>query len=123
MADPLPDQIRRARMRAGLSQEQLATHLSVTREQLSNYERGRCPNIPTQVTAAIAKALHERFEVDNCIIAPDGTIERSTVPQDQLCFQFDTEQVFPEATVKIRPSRETLLITATVPLRLLKSRG
>jgi transcriptional regulator with XRE-family HTH domain len=103
-------QIREARKFRGLSQRQLANHLSVTREQLSNYENGKSAP-PINVVAEIAAALDWEFEVGGCKISKDQ-LKPSSVPpsQPQLCFAYDTEHRFSDAALTIKPSRKSIVI-------------
>jgi transcriptional regulator with XRE-family HTH domain len=110
----LGDQIRKAREKAGLSQEQLASNLTVTREQLSNYERGKSA-IPANVIAEIAEALGIGFVIGNCRIAmKDLKRPAPGTPAQQLCFSYGVEHRFAGANVTIRPIKGSLLIKATM---------
>jgi transcriptional regulator with XRE-family HTH domain len=107
-------QIRDARKRARLSQKDLAAHLSVSREQLSNYENGKsAPAV--NVVAEITAALDTEFEVEGCKIAK-GDLKRSKTVSSarQLCFVYDTEYRFTAATLTIRPSKRSIVINAVV---------
>jgi transcriptional regulator with XRE-family HTH domain len=111
----LGDQIRTAREKAELSQEELAKSLSVCRGQLSNYENGKCPPNVNVVTE-IAEALGTEFIVRGYRISRNDIRRLSPTPTpEQLCFEFGMEHRFPVATVTIKPSRESILITAIVP--------
>jgi transcriptional regulator with XRE-family HTH domain len=107
-------QIRDARKRADLTQEELAAHLTVSREQLSNYENGKSAP-PVNVVAEIAAALDTEFEIAGCKIAKDD-LKRTPVapPEQQLCFAYDTEHRFKTTTLSIRPSHKSIIITAVV---------
>ncbi len=107
-------QIRDARKRAGHTQEELAAHLSVSREQLSNYENGKSAP-PVNVVAEIAAALDTEFEIAGCKIAKDD-LKRTPAapPEQQLCFAYDTEHRFKAATLTIRPSHKSIIISAVV---------
>ena len=110
-------QIRQAREAVGISQKQLATKMSVSRAQLSNYENGKC-GVPTHVAAEIAKALEMVFVVRGCRIGHDLASEpQLPVEARQLCLTFDTEHTFPESAVTIKPTRESIVITATIARR------
>lgn len=111
----LGEQIRKARNAAGISQERLAETLSVTREQLSNYENGRCA-APVNVVTEIITALRAEFVVGGCRIAVDDLKQRSTDPiPQQLCFAYDTEHRFSPATVTIKPTAHSIHINAVIP--------
>jgi len=107
-------QLRRARERAGLTQGQVAKHLSVTREQLSNYENGKQAP-PVNVAAELAKALGTEFVVRGCRIGLDlRSRPLLGAPAEQLSLNFDTEYTFPVARVTIMPMRDSIRITAAV---------
>jgi transcriptional regulator with XRE-family HTH domain len=108
-------QIREARKRAGRTQVELAVHLSVSREQLSNYENGKSAP-PVNVVAEIAAALDTEFEIAGCKILKDDLKRTTTAPpEQQLCFAYDTEHRFSPATVTIKPTEHSIHITAVVP--------
>lgn len=107
-------QIRDARKRAGHTQEQLAAHLTVSREQLSNYENGKSAP-PVNVVAEIAAALNTEFEIAGCKIAKDDLKRTPGAPREQqLCFAYDTEHRFKPTSLTIRPSRTSIIIRAVV---------
>jgi transcriptional regulator with XRE-family HTH domain len=111
----LGEQIRKARKAAGMSQEQLAETLSVTREQLSNYENGKSAP-PVNVVTEIISALRVEFVVGGCRITLDDLKQRSVQPiPRQLCFAYDTDHRFTPATVTIRPTEHSIHISAVVP--------
>ncbi len=111
----LGEQIRKARSAARISQERLAETLSVTREQLSNYENGRCAP-PVNVVAEIITALRVEFVVGGCRIVIDDVKQRSAQPiAQQLSFAYDTEHRFSPATVTIKATEHSILISALVP--------
>jgi len=111
----LGEQIRKARNAAGISQERLAETLSVTREQLSNYENGRCAP-PVNVVTEIVTALRVEFVVGGCRIALDDQKQRTVQPvPQQLCFAYDTEHRFSPATVTIKPTEHSIHISAVIP--------
>ena len=111
----LGEQIRKARKAAGISQEQLAKTLSVTREQLSNYENGKSAP-PVNVVTEIIRALRVEFVVGSCRITLDDLKQRPVQPiPQQLCFAYDTEHRFTPATVTIRPTEHSIHISAVVP--------
>jgi transcriptional regulator with XRE-family HTH domain len=110
----LGDQIRKARERIGMSQKELANGLSVTREQVSNYENGRCAP-PVNVVAEIAKALNVEFVVGGCKIGcNDANATPLQKPAQQLCFAYDTEHRFAATTLTIKPRAGSILISAVV---------
>jgi transcriptional regulator with XRE-family HTH domain len=107
-------QIRDARQRAGMTQKELATHLTVSRETLSNYENGKSP-ATVNVIAEIAQALDTEFEIGGCKVAKGDFKRTQDAPSaQQLCFAYDTEHRFKTATFSIRPSRNSIIINAVV---------
>jgi transcriptional regulator with XRE-family HTH domain len=107
-------QIRTARQAAGISQKQLATKMSVSRAQLSNYENGKC-DVPTHVAAEIAKALEIVFVVRGCRIGHDlANQPQLALEAHQLSLAFDTEHSFPDSAVMIKPTRDSIVITTTI---------
>jgi transcriptional regulator with XRE-family HTH domain len=110
-------QVRMARQTAGISQAQLATKMSVSRAQLSNYENGKC-DVPAHVASEMAKALGIVFVVRGCRIGYDLANEpQLTVEASQLCLAFGTEHAFPDSAVTIKPTRESIVITTTIARR------
>src|SRR2546427_7968396 len=113
----LGDKIRKARRQADLSQQELAKSLSVSRGKLSNYENGKCP-ANVNVITEIAEALGTEFIVRGYRIARNNGRQTPLVPlAEQLSLAFDVEHRFPGAALTIRPSKESILITAIVPRR------
>ena len=107
-------QIRAARKRTGHTQEELAAHLTVSREQLSNYENGKSAP-PVNVVAEIAAALDTQFEIAGCKIAKnDLNHTPAAPPEQQLCFAYNTEHRFKGATLTIRPNYKSIVISAVV---------
>jgi len=110
-------QIRNAREVAELTQAQLAKSLSVSRAQLSNYENGKSPPNVNVVTE-IAKALETEFVVGGYRISRDDLIQRpAEAAGEQLCFEFGREHRFSVASVKIMPSKDSILIETVVSRR------
>ena len=60
-------QIRDARRRAGMTQQELARHLTVRRETVSNYENGKTPAL-VNVIAEMAQVLDAEFLIGDCKI-------------------------------------------------------
>jgi transcriptional regulator with XRE-family HTH domain len=112
--EELGRQIRNARMGAGMSQENLAMKMSVSRPQLSNYENGKS-DVPARIAAEIAEALGVYFIVGGCRIGPNFTkLSQPSIEAHQLCLEFDTEHHFPSSAVTIKPTRDSIVITATI---------
>jgi transcriptional regulator with XRE-family HTH domain len=105
--------IRAARESRGLNQQELADRLETSRPSISAYENGKTAP-PVDLVAKISKILEVDFTVAGFVIGR----EQSASPKlaiEQLCLEFDTECVFEGAVVKIKPSKETILITASFP--------
>jgi transcriptional regulator with XRE-family HTH domain len=112
----LGNQIRAARQKAELTQGELSKSLSVSRGQLSNYENGKCPPNVNVVTE-IAEALDTDFYIRGYRIGRNGISQAPPMISEQLCFEFGLEHRFPASTVTIKPSKDSILITAIVPRR------
>lgn len=113
----LGSQIRLERRKAGFTQEALAQKLSVTREQLSNYENGKsAPSV--NIVTEIAEALGVELVVRGYKIAPaDVTpVPRAAPKPEQLTLAFGTEHRFGAASVSLTPATEGDSITLKVTL-------
>ena len=91
-----------ARLYAGLSQQQLADRLSVSRVQLGNYEKGKSA-IPVNILTEIAAALGvDSFTIAGYKVVPHTyTPKPVPAPSQQLPFPFGIEQRFANASVNI----------------------
>jgi transcriptional regulator with XRE-family HTH domain len=110
-------QIRTARLNAGLTQEALARKLSVTREQLSNYENGKsAPSV--NIVTEIAEALRVELVVRGYkIISADVKPSVPPVPKpEQLTLAFGAEHKFRAASVSLTPATQGNSITLKVVL-------
>lgn len=107
----LGQQIRKARISAGLTQGQLAEKTSVKREHISNVELGK--NSPAvKIVTDIAKALNTTFRVDGCLIEPSSTGGSSLHPPaapEQMMLDFDVEYRFSAQSVSLTARSETEL--------------
>lgn len=105
----LGEQIRAARISAGLSQEALASKTSVKREQISNIERGKCAPAVNIVTE-IAAALGRDFEVGGCRIGRTREeIQSGRGPAEiphQTSFEFDVQHRFEAASLTVTSVHE-----------------
>jgi transcriptional regulator with XRE-family HTH domain len=109
----LGKQIRDARERRRLTQEELANRLGTSRPTLSAYENGKTAP-PVDLVTEIARILEVDFTAAGFVIGR----QQSAAPKlavEQLCLQFGTEHVFEGAIVRINPSRESILVTAVFP--------
>jgi transcriptional regulator with XRE-family HTH domain len=111
----LGDQIRKARVAKGLSQEALATKTSITRAQISHIENGKSAPAVNIVTE-IAAALDTDFFVDGYRIANVSASSALIAMPKQLAFNFDTEYSFQASIVEITSAGDQA-ITLSVRLR------
>ncbi len=117
------ESIKAARRKRGISQKQLAAKAGISRPSLIAYETGRTPP-SIDIVSKIAVALEESAALDEELVV-DGdyvirrlvSARRTTPAEQQLCLEFDQEVVFADATVRIKPTRETIMITAILPNR------
>jgi transcriptional regulator with XRE-family HTH domain len=111
----LGDKIKEARQDAGLSQEALASKLSVGRVQLGNYEKGTSV-IPVNIFAEIARALKvQSFTVAGYKVAVDENQPKPTLaPAQQLAFPFGREHLFGNASLRVDSgqSHGSIVVTA-----------
>lgn len=109
-------EIRKERLKANLTQEQLAEKLSVKREQLSNYENGKSAPAVNIVTE-IAEALGVELTVRGFKITSVGAKKKEDAPvPEQLTLQFGTEHKFRAASVSLTPAEEgqSLMLKVTL---------
>jgi transcriptional regulator with XRE-family HTH domain len=107
-------QIRDARVRAGMTQAELARHLTVSRETVSNYENGKSPAL-VNVIAEIAQVLDAEFAIGGCKITKADIKRILDAPAvEQLCFAYDTVHRYKTAILTIRPTRKSIIISAVV---------
>ncbi len=109
----LGDQMRDAREKREMSQEELAKKVHKSRGSIILYESGK-GNPDFRVVAEIAAALGKEFNVLGCTIGPEDVIQR--LPRaEQLCFEFDHDHKF-LAELTIRPSTKSVSITTLAQL-------
>jgi transcriptional regulator with XRE-family HTH domain len=109
----LGDQMREAREKKGLSQDELAEKVGKHRTSINTYENGK-GNPEFQVVAEIAAALETEFNVLGCTIGPKDVIRRLP-PADQLCLEFDRDHTY-LAKLTIRASSKSVSITTVAQL-------
>jgi transcriptional regulator with XRE-family HTH domain len=109
----LGDQLREARQKLNISQEELAEKVDKSRGSINLYENGK-GNPEFRVVAELAAALGKSFTVLGCTIGPEDVL-RLPEPAEQLCLEFDRDHTF-LAKVTIRPSKKSVLITAEAQL-------
>jgi len=109
----LGDQIRDAREKLNLSQDELAEKVDMSRGSINSYENGK-GNPEFQVIAKIAAALGRPFTVLGCTIGPEDVL-RLPPPAEQLCLDFDRDHIF-LAQVTIRPSKKSVVVSTVAQL-------
>ena len=120
----IAQQIRDARIDSGLTQDELAGHLRVSRQMVGRYEAGTDePSVA--VIARAASILGVSFEIDGIRIMcePVDPRVKPQVAQRQLRFDFGKAQRFPGAVVEIIPYKGKLLIRAELPSLLSKAKA
>ena len=99
----LGDQIRGARKARGLSQQGLANKISITREQISNIEKGKSAPAVNIVTE-ISKALDVPFMVEGLQVGgtnfTDRLVNEAPIAM-QLSLSFETNHRFEATSVKL----------------------
>ena len=109
----LGDQMREAREKKGLSQDELAEKVGKHRTSINTYENGK-GNPEFQVVAEIAAALGTEFNVLGCTISPKDVIRRLPLAE-QLCLEFDRDHTY-LAKLTIRASSKSVSITTVAQL-------
>ena len=107
------EQIRAARKSRGVTQQQLADRIGMSRPSLIDYEKGKTP-VTVDLLTNIADALDVPFIVDGYMLSKRVASVETRVQDNQLCFEFETEQTFHNAIVRIKPMRDVLTITAVL---------
>lgn len=106
--------IKLARENRGLTQQDLADKLSIDRSEVSNYENGKV-RANLYAVVEIAKALKTEFKVDGYRVGPDQLVPvQPPPPPEQLCIEFDREHTLEGASLKIKPTREGIIISGIV---------
>jgi transcriptional regulator with XRE-family HTH domain len=107
-------QIREARKSRGFTQEDLARKLSIDRSELSNYENGKV-TASFHAVVEIAKALDTGFStLDGFRIGPEHSLPNLQPLPHQLCIEFDREHTLDGAQLRIKPTKEGILISGRV---------
>ena len=110
----LADQIRLAREDAGLTQDDLAKMLSISRQMVIKYEKNK--GVPTiNVLAKMAVELDFRFKIKNLIVTVEQTSPRLRSLPKQLRLDFEKSQTFAGAVISITPREGQILISAKIP--------
>ncbi len=114
--EALGSQIRAAREKKGLTQEELGVAVGTSRQMIGRYEAGEAPSIDMLGKIAMRVAMPEinvngyRFQVKL------RTEKEPEIPQ-QFMLDFDKEYVYPGATIKITPTKVSINITALAPAK------
>ena len=104
----LGEQIKAARDVRGISQEQLADLVHITRGSINSYENGK-GNPQFKIIAEIAAQLRADFSVLGCRVAAAELLEPKPEAEKQLELRFDQDHMF-LANVIIRPKKKSLTI-------------
>lgn len=112
----LGEALRKARTEAGLSQEELATKVGVSRTTISSYELGN--SLPTlDVATAVVLALGRDIVVDGCRMGADKGILIPVEPQSQqLLLEFEKDHPF-EAKFTVSSVGKKIRISAEAAIR------
>lgn len=114
MEDSLGKQIREARKDLGLTQADLADLLKLSRQIVLRYEAGSdAPSI--EILSRMAPLLQTQFQINGRLISVEGLPADARLDAKQLRLDFDKEHKYEQATIKIRPSRAGLVISAVIP--------
>ena len=104
-------QIRAARERRGMSQDELAASVRKIRGSITSYENGN-GNPGFEVIARIASELQADFTILGCRVVAKELLEpQPDKKEEQLELKFDQDHTI-LASVTIRPTRKSLTITA-----------
>lgn len=111
-------QIRQAREKAGLKQKDLGLEVGRGSKTIMNYEAGSV-TLPPDVLGKIAVRLQiSEIRINGFSFSITHREESSAAaPTEQLSLDFNREHVFPNATIKISPTRISITITATASIR------
>src|SRR5712692_706783 len=111
----LGGQIKKARKLAGMTQDELAARLDVSRQMVSRYEAGQdAPAV--EVLAQAGLTLATDFVVGGIRITCEqisGRLAPRLLPK-QLQFEFEKSRRFPNAVVVITPHEGRILIKAEI---------
>ncbi|MGA3372520.1 MAG: helix-turn-helix transcriptional regulator [Terracidiphilus sp.] len=113
--EELGGKIKAARLHAGLTQDQLANKLPVSRVMLGYYEKGQSA-IPVNILTEIARALQvDTFTVGGYRIVPEEYAPKPVLaPAQQLAFPFGEERRFTDASLRVDPTESSggVIVTA-----------
>jgi DNA-binding XRE family transcriptional regulator len=108
----LGDQIKEARERIGLSQDQLAAATKLSRQTINLCENGRRgPSLPA--FARLAFTLRATLYISGYQVRVHRRGKSKHVPQ-QFCLPFGRSHKYAGAILKIRPTKARLTIEASV---------
>ncbi len=111
----LGDQIKSARQNLHLSQDALADAVDVSRNMITRYEAGiAAPSV--DILGLIARRLGmPTVTINGTRFAIGSRTDEASPQPEQLCLEFGKEHVYAGATLRITPTKLTLIITTTVP--------
>jgi transcriptional regulator with XRE-family HTH domain len=116
--DVVGEQIRQAREVVGMSQEALGKAVGKSRNMINQYEAGSAKLTPETLGKIAVRLGMTQVNVNGYRFFIEHREEQPTSePSEQFKLEFDKEHVFPGAIIKISPTRLTITITATAPLR------
>lgn len=107
-------QIKRARESVGLTQADLANHLSISRQMIGRYETGRdAPAV--DVLVEIGRILEIEFQIRGILVKLEHGGRRPRVLRKQLILEFEKPRRFDRAQIEITPTEGKILIKAEIP--------
>jgi transcriptional regulator with XRE-family HTH domain len=111
----LAEQIRAAREAAGLTQDELAKELDVSRQMVSNYEKSTNSAVPViDVLARMSVVLEKRFRIKGLVVGVDETSPRLRTIPKQLRLDFEKAETYERAVITITPKQGQILINAKI---------
>jgi transcriptional regulator with XRE-family HTH domain len=107
----LGQQIREARLAAGLSLRALADRAQIPASTIEGYEGGS--SVPAEKLARLAHALGRRsFETDAYLLTVNPLETEAARSSDQMNLDFRGEYQYARASVRINPGRITITVDA-----------
>lgn len=109
-------QIREARLSAGLSQEDIGDLIGKCRQMVRQYEEGSAPiSADALAKIAIRLGMSEVNVNGHRFVIQQRDEGEATETAEQLRLDFDKEHVFEGAVLKTTATKTTISITATAP--------
>lgn len=111
----LAEQIRQAREDAGMTQDELAKELGVSRQMVINYEKTKNNAVPVvDVLARMSVVLEKRFRIRDLLVGVDQTSPRLRAVPKQLRLDFEKSEIYESAVITITPKEGQILINAKI---------